>query len=364
METQKMAMPTKTPLISHPPQSFVLKLKSKNTHNDHIFLDKSKSNDKELDVFAAEKYFNEVDNNSPKLVVSKNLQTDHHAKKDELPLDIFGNKPKPAKTTTKSIRSESSWNSRCSLLQTVPKNQQPKRINKKSFFACNNCSCVGKKSVDVDKNKTGHFVTDYGSVKLNEPEHEKIKPGPHFTFPIFNRDQPGKIKTRVEEKDIIFTKRSKSLKVFDGPENRELGSGLEKKLAMMTWTIPSISSEMRDDESDVSDASSDLFEIESLTRNGPHTDPWKGAAASEGCKSPTVMTSYAPSEASVEWSVMTASVADFGELNGSDLNPSNNPGPKKIGSFKEMPRLRTSGILSGCTSKKAIMTKSRDEIKK
>ncbi|KAL3631161.1 hypothetical protein CASFOL_024145 [Castilleja foliolosa] len=367
--TITLISPSNTTLTSHPPEismntrdasfssyldgdeeSFVLKLGSKSTRKDHIFLAKSESDDKELDVFGAEKYFNEPDH-SPKPVVQP--------KKDKLPLEIFKTKPQPAKTKTPSIRSESSWNSRSVLLQTVAKDQQPKRTNKKSFFAkiiCN-CSCADRNSVDLDDadgNKTNRFVTDYGSIKLNEPEQLKIKPGAHFTFPGF-KPKPGD--TRVEENDV--TKRAKSLRMFGGPENGKMCSGLEKKLAMVTWdaiiapeeikTIPSISSEMRGDEDDDSDASSDLFEIESLSRGGAHTNPFH--VTSDGCNSPAATTCYAPSEASVEWSVVTASVADFEELNGSNSNPAR--GPKKNGSVKEMPRLRT-GILSGCMTQKAI----------
>ncbi|CAB4264614.1 unnamed protein product [Prunus armeniaca] len=54
-----------------------------------------------------------------------------------------------------------------------------------------------------------------------------------------------------------------------------------------------------------SDASSDLFEIESLTgKANPFLARQASDAATSGCMTPT--TCYAPSEASIEWSVVTA----------------------------------------------------------
>ncbi|PON57591.1 hypothetical protein PanWU01x14_173110 [Parasponia andersonii] len=59
-----------------------------------------------------------------------------------------------------------------------------------------------------------------------------------------------------------------------------------------------------------SDASSDLFEIDSLTGK---TNPFRARRPSDdtasGCMTPTH--GYAPSEASIQWSVVTASQADF-----------------------------------------------------
>ncbi|KAG6399900.1 hypothetical protein SASPL_141385 [Salvia splendens] len=113
-------------------------------------------------------------------------------------------------------------------------------------------------------------------------------------------------------------------------------------LAMLTWDedfkIPSTSSETHNDTD--SDASSDLFEIESFYIDNPFE--------------PT--TCYdAPS---IEWSVVTASAADFSDsdeasstilmpcIRKSGLNA-------KTASFREMPKIRPS-FLSGCKSQKAV----------
>ena len=70
-----------------------------------------------------------------------------------------------------------------------------------------------------------------------------------------------------------------------------------------------------------SDASSDLFEIESLTGKANPFLARHASDAASGCVTPT--TCYAPSEASVEWSVVTASAADFSVMSDyEELRPS------------------------------------------
>lgn len=408
--------------ISHPPEisknireasfssylegaedAFVLKLggattqglsSSISTPHDHIFLGKNRTDDREIDVFDAEKYFNEGLNHSPK-VGAKNLSSHHQHKKDD-PSEIFVIKEQPP-TAALSIRSESSWNSRSALLHTVPRNQQIRKANKKSFLAsigCN-CYCTDKNSTDIDdyvgqnfsskststglvngKSKQGdktsdHLVkkpqSDYNCVKFDEPELRVNSEG-HFSFPVFNSKTGNQAaKMQLQEKDEAAKR--KSLEVFGSPipENGKNCLSIGKKLTMMTWDaiapgvaeeikIPSISSEMHNDSD--SDASSDLFEIESLSKGNPFLSR-EASDGLSGCITPT--TCYAPSEASIEWSVITASAADFSILSDSEelTSTATMACPKKvglnskIGSFKEIPKLRPS-ILSGCKSQKAV----------
>ncbi|KAK6159966.1 hypothetical protein DH2020_003347 [Rehmannia glutinosa] len=335
-------------------ENFILKLASETTKalnssistpHDHIFLGKNKTDDREIDVFDAQKYFNE-ETHSPTKVVTKNLPTHHQKKDDHHPLEIFAIKEKPSKPKL-SIRSESSWNSRSALLHTVnPKNQQTRKAIKKSFLAsitCN-CSCMDKNSVEID---------DYTPEKSKQGgDHSVIrKPDEgHFSFPVFN-SKSGNQAVKVQLPEINDPVKRKSLEVFGSPilENVKNCSALEKKLTLMTWDaispeeikIPSISSEIMQNDSD-SDASSDLFEIESLSKGNPFLSRQTSLSGPTTC--------YAPSEASIEWSVVTASAADFSVLSDSEDSPC----PKKEGSVNsKIPKLR-SGILSGCKSEKAV----------
>ncbi|KAA8532984.1 hypothetical protein F0562_032899 [Nyssa sinensis] len=123
----------------------------------------------------------------------------------------------------------------------------------------------------------------------------------------------------------------------------------KKTLSMLIWEeteIPERSDRMFNDTG--SDASSDLFEIDSFKSNA---NPF---LASDG------MSCYAPSEASIEWSVVTASAADFSATSDSEelraAATTTNPN-KKVPTAKTMPageiqKWRPS--LLGCKSYKAV----------
>lgn len=337
-------------------ETFVFKLGATNT-SEHSIIRKNKTDDdREIDVFDAQKYFNEGLNPSPQVGTTKNSSIQHLNKDD--PIEIFAIKDRTP-IAALSVRSESSWNSRSSLLHTTinPRNHhQPRKGNRKSFLAtigCN-CSCADKYSVDIDDDKSskstrsrqGDKITsdhnlvrksqsDYTCVRFDEAELRVNSEG-HFSFPVFNsRNHPAKTELKQEE-DEFFSSAIKN--------NGENCLSLEEKLTIMNWDaiappglsddinikIPSISSEMHNDSD--SDASSDLFEIESFSKGNR----------------------YAPSEASVEWSVVTASVADFSVLSDSEEVKPKRVGPNsKTGSSKDTSKARPS-ILSGCKSQKAV----------
>ncbi|KAG6426280.1 hypothetical protein SASPL_110501 [Salvia splendens] len=279
------------------------------TH-DRIFLGKKTSPDKEIDVFDARKYFDEGLHDTPK-ISAKNLPD--HLHQQQLNKDVVQT---AVKEHPLSIRSQSSWNSWSSLLRTAPGSQQQlSKASKKSFLSsigCN-CSCL-----------TTSIISG------------RSKPGNKTNNDLF---------TKREKQEIV--KRSQK-QVFGSPIHIK-GNNCFTLDTMVTWDaitpfsaaeelkIPSISSEMHNDSD--SDASSDLFEIESLCIDNPF-DP---------------TTCYAPSEASIEWSVVTASAADFSLLSDSDDISSTiqKPCAKKTAPFKEMPKIRPS-ILSGCKSQKAV----------
>ncbi|KAL7132862.1 hypothetical protein ABFS83_12G103200 [Erythranthe nasuta] len=305
-------------------ETFVLKLGGGSATQDHNFVGKKKSDDREIDVFDAEKYFNEglTNHATPKAVGAKIL-----SKKDE-PVEIFAGKEKGTKSNgTLSLRSESSSNSRSTLLlQTNPKKQHhlKKPANyKKGFLAtigCN-CSCTDKNSVEIENGKSrqenhknrDHLVrksmSEYTCVRFEESELRVSSEG-HFSFPVFN---------------------SKNGKPQDNGDQ-------ETKIPQISRT---------DNDSD-SDASSDLFEIESLSKGN---SSYLSRQASDGLSCVTPRNCYAPSEASIEWSVVTASAADFSVISDSEeLKYSNS----KTGSKEVVPKVVRPSILSGCKSDKAV----------
>ncbi|XP_047959727.1 protein PHYTOCHROME KINASE SUBSTRATE 1-like [Salvia hispanica] len=284
------------------------------TH-DRIFLGKKKSPDKEIDVFDARKYFDEVLYDTPK-ICTKNHQD--HLHQQQLNKDVVQTavKEHPPPTAALSIRSQSSWNSRSSLLRTAPGSQQQlSKASKKSFLSsigCN-CSCLTT-SIISGRSKSGNKTNNDLFTKREKQEIERRSQKQVFGSPIHIKGN------NCFNLDAVVT--WDAITPFSAAEELK---------------IPSISSEMHNDSD--SDASSDLFEIESLCIDNPF-DP---------------TTCYAPSEASIEWSVVTASAADFSLLSDSDDISSTiqKPCAKKTAPSKEMPKIRPS-ILSGCKSQKAV----------
>ncbi|CDP00326.1 unnamed protein product [Coffea canephora] len=320
---------------------------------DHLHLVSKKAEDTEIDIFSADKYFNEgVEEETPRIADKYSPKLDQ---KMDPPPELDPLKQQTG-SGTPSIRSESSWNSQNALLQNIPRNQLPRKTNKanrRSFLAniaCN-CSCSDKNSVDID--------IPLGENNCNMSANGKQAYG--------KAGKPTKAVEMQRKKEEDDTRRI-SLEVFGSPTERKgkKSSSLERSLNMLTWDaiVPKV------DESEVqassrgmyndtdSDASSDLFEIESFS-----TNPSQYLTRQASNNSMTRTTCYAPSEASIEWSVATASAADFSVMsdteelrstttkanprgNGMALNGRSTP-------VREMPK-RRSGILSGCYSQKAV----------
>lgn len=371
---------------------------------DHLHLVTKKAEDTEIDIFSADKYFSErVDDETPRI-------PNKHSPKFERKMD-----PPPESNAVKqqnrqgtpSIRSESSWNSQNALLRNIQRNQQQpqktNKINRKSFLAnigCN-CSCGDKNSVDIDNpvsestsNRRVNGKPDYNKarqptkpvdlVSLNESQTSTwiredshcsksdqlgigLSTEGHFRFPDSNLKKTGDTLLEMQRKGEEDDTARKSLEVFGSPIQRKgkKSLSLERSLNMLSWDaivakvdeieIPASSNGMYNDAD--SDASSDLFEIESFS-----TNPGQYLTRQGSTNSITPTTCYAPSEASIEWSVVTASAADFSVMSDSEelrttttkanrhglsINGRTTPGRG------EMPK-RRSGILSGCYSQKAV----------
>ncbi|TQD78256.1 hypothetical protein C1H46_036201 [Malus baccata] len=387
-------------------ESFVRKLadqaskdQQQHNNNNHLGTKKEAADDEEIGVFGAEKYFNGVMDEETSVTSSKSgssSSTKKYDHKKDKPVSMDHMKIR-VQSGTPSVRSESSLNSQSALLRSASRN--PYRTNtskghiqRKNFFASLGCKCVcsDKNSVDVDEHvgeisfkknnhgaNTGCTITpinhkppdvvdivDEVIVDMKKSEKlEKLGVGLGrencFTFPT-SKSGAGSLPAKMlpfQQAEEEAEKVRKSLEVFGSPvfEKRNKSFALEKKLKMLPWDeFPANSGRVIYNNESDSDASSDLFEIESLTGKA---NPFLARQASDaGCVTPT--NCYAPSEASIEWSVVTASVADISMM--SDFEDHQRPAKMapnstnaKARMTKEIPRHR-SGALLGCKSQKSV----------
>ncbi|KAJ9677399.1 hypothetical protein PVL29_022400 [Vitis rotundifolia] len=359
----------------------------------------------ELSVFGAEKYFNmKMDDGRRRLTTSSSLK---HRQIKEDRADLHCTKPK-IRPGTPSASSEASWNSHAALLPRLLRNPSPskqRKANAKMIFAGFGCngSCSDKKSVYVDTNAEPggvHGKEIRKKVAQNDPNplmldrtrlsqpgfpvkneiHSRsfdkasigFKREEYFGYPIINSGLES-----LTVKGELVNKRAeeegrKSLEVFGSHmlKKGDVATNLERKLSVLTWdaipkvqTVPTTSEGTGMYEDNESDASSDLFEIENLSGSA---HPLFNRQASDGMSS---CTRYEPSEASIEWSVVTASAADFSVTsdfdekkqvesteNSREMNFASTPTrPSKTKSSvgKEAQRSRPTGLL-GCRSDKAV----------
>ncbi|XP_027360759.1 protein PHYTOCHROME KINASE SUBSTRATE 2-like [Abrus precatorius] len=375
---------------------------------DPLYQGVKKEDDGEIEVFEAEKYFNGEDMESPQIFVYNDANK-YQCQKDE----------KTARETRKykvqwgtpSVLSESSLNSQSAMLKSSMKNSSRNMKNKlqrMSFLAGLGCKCYcsDKNSVDISDhageisfNKNATYDVVHGrtknvfnadpdakhSVKMIKPHSEllinrdvyfhkpeKLGVGMNrensLAFPTLNSSSGNQlVKMQLQQVE----KPRKSLEVFGSPimDSRCKSLSFDKRLTRTSWDAApkmeetDLSANSGGNYNDAeSDASSDLFEIESLTgkSNSFIAKPTSNVVSS--CASPT--TCYAPSEASIEWSVVTASALEYSAMSDYDdqrsiattRSPirtslvSSNAKPKVI---KEMQK-RHPTMLLGCKSQKAI----------
>lgn len=316
------------------------------TPSDHRYPIRNKPDEgEEIGVFGAEKYFKgeiEVGDNQNSL---KFIDTDE--KIIEFDRSFSGNqRSDQIRMQTPSIRSNGSLNSRSELISR-PKQPSRKLENgskTKNFFASFHCNCINKKSTQINEKK---FIqskphnfdtkTDHFSTKLAP----KTVRNDYFSFPVLNSTEP----------NSNFGSENLAGKVVRDNSNNNGQLSLGRKLSLLhDWDV-SIpvedemyipSSGMYNNDID-SDSSSDLFEIESFSTTGNSSFLAHRKSESK-C--------YAPSEVSVDWSVVTASAADFdgGDGGGGWRDSSGNIPVKEI----KYEAKKRPGILSGCKSYKAV----------
>lgn len=321
----------------------------------------------EIGIFGADKYFNVKMENKLQNPIEGRMQpsyrNDHSFSKKELV------KPRLSEVAT-SACTESSWNSQVELLPprdhgNSSRTNKPKRTNGRrgNFFKGFGCRGPCRGSREESK----QMVSD-------SPKNPTsgLKSQDQFAFPILNvkngHNNPDLSKKLCDEpRNSIEVFGSQIVKKGD-EMNQMIAKNLERKLSMLTWdaipkkshrNIPTTKTTIGPVEEALSDASSDLFEIETLSGVGlPYLNVPPTADDASGCMTPTTL--YEPSEVSIEWSVMTASVvndfsfaSDFddrsttGDLNliSGSKNSIGKEGHKNKGS---------SGFLVGCKSQKAV----------
>ncbi|CAN8293574.1 unnamed protein product [Cochlearia groenlandica] len=322
---------------------------------DVVGISKKASEDLEISVFGAEKYFNgDMDTDqSPRLVSPLS--------NPEVSIErIFVGPKQSSKNSSKtpSLRSESSWNSQSLLLQnkldmkkiksspSYNSYLQDKVSNKKSFLANLGCKCVCSNwnSVDVVEEKRKSSAL------------KKIK-----TQLSFSANLSSEMKIQQQHQEAMLEQR-KSLEIFGSPL-------LDKRIIQkkkFPWEYSakaeehgfSVKHQQEEEDGSVSDLSSDLFEIESVTGKAK---PFLERQGSNESESPN---GYAPSEVSIAWSVVTASVADYSVMSECATSPVKNRSfqipriPMTAKSNRETaPQRRKSssgGLLLGCKSHKAV----------
>ncbi|CAN8272678.1 unnamed protein product [Cochlearia groenlandica] len=315
--------------------------------NKEDLVDKTKrvkkaSQDPEIGVFGAEKYFNgDMDSDQSSSVLSLT--------NPEVERFIVDSKYSPKQSIgTQSVLSESSLNSQSILLHTT--SLQDKKANsgqiqkvstsKKSFLKklrCR-CACSDGKSVDIDSKISVKRSSD---PDINVSATRKIENQMDSSVSI------SKDLIKIQNQEEVILQR-KSLEVFRSPVNTDKNRIVVHKKLTKT-----------EEEDTKSDTSSDLFEIDSLTSK---PKPFLARQGSDPSASPTC---YAPSEVSVEWSIVTASAAGFSVMSECATSPIRKNPSSRIhrnpNNNDKSPHIRRktsssigTGLLMSCKSNKSI----------
>ncbi|KAL6969589.1 hypothetical protein U1Q18_029301 [Sarracenia purpurea var. burkii] len=414
ISTDRHRDPIVSSYLSSSEKSFIRKLADS---MDHLHLGrKKKGEDREIGVFGAEKYFNAAvggEDDGRRVVAAGNGGISY-----QLGIDKSVVKPKN-QPGTPSVRSESSWNSQIALLQqNVPRSIPPRRKttkkrhgNGKSLFSSlgsSSCSCNGQNSVDTSAEygagETNSTISRAPIKVAKEPTTQNVPPETinssrnksrminpwvmeeiHckknnesaglgllireecFSFPILNSTAGNPaVKVHVQEQEEDDEELRKSLEVFGPPILDRKGKSFERRPAVSLWESKSRTKELEIPvnsdgmcDGDESDGSSDLFEIDSFTNNGGN---YPSLPVPDGMSRSSCVT---PIEASIEWSVVTASAVEISAMSDSeDLTSSaavagakerkmGLNGGGSSGAGKEMEK-RRAGILMSCKSYKGV----------
>lgn len=338
-------------------------------HNEYI-------EDSEISIFDARKYFNEGQEQNDATNKSRNnLPTIVEARRSSFSsIDGFSRNYRTRSFhATPTASSEASWNSQTGLLSIPPgsvavslRNPTLTADKKRgsNWFFGRKCPCAGKKSVQVEENVSqpqtpsrsndSDLKCSIGNIiqkapqKLEHSAGSVISPVNHsiavnssrrvfgegagFSFPILNASTP--VKKIVPKATKEDDPPRESLDVFRQPD--------EYRDRRFTFPASPKSRMTAIDDDVASDASSDLFEIESFStqttsypmyhrRDSLDDDvssfnPRRmyGRRSLDGSMTPSIAPTecYEPSEASIDWSVTTAEGFDRGSLTNFSISAS------------------------------------------
>ncbi|KAF7134214.1 hypothetical protein RHSIM_Rhsim08G0155700 [Rhododendron simsii] len=304
----------------------------------------------EIGVFGAEKYFNmKMDYyQTPKALIDHKSRTMIEQEKPKL------------RAATPSVTSDASSNSQAALLPTFSENRpriKPKTGFGKSCFTGFGCNvpCLDKKSVRINER------VEYGMVQRRDVGKDSFR----FASPVvFDGTKDSSQSRLIQVPDSVIENFTigkhledarKSIEVFGSQQvtNKkcDITTNLERKLAMLSWDaipkskniVPTLGSGTGPIDDIQSDASSDLFEIET---GHPLLTILQLQATQDQ------ISTYEPSEASIEWSVVTASAADYDEK--MSIGGETRAAKTKNVVKKEGQKVRSGAGLLGCKSQKAV----------
>ncbi|KZV28136.1 protein PHYTOCHROME KINASE SUBSTRATE 3-like [Dorcoceras hygrometricum] len=332
--------------------------------------------DGEISVFGADRYFN------MKLEYPSGLKREFNKNVPENLPRVSSN----AVQETRSLVSEtSSWNSQTAMLRNLRRNDsqtKPKKSSSWRIFPGFGCQvpCFDKKNVKINDQTIPHDIT-FKTSKASRTGSDRISG--HVTAIPNQESQKNFIVDKIKIEEEKLEEARNSIEVFGSSisSKGDIATNLERKLSMLTWdAIPEMKSHLNnippastytigtstiicDDMA--SDASSDLFEIENIS--GCINQILSSKTDQDdvvSCRmSPT--SHYAPSEASIQWSVVTASAADYSSIlsdteercvsiSGDMVSRNSNMNPRNgNGGGKEAQKIRPGGLL-GCKSHKSV----------
>ncbi|CBI31176.3 unnamed protein product, partial [Vitis vinifera] len=320
--------------------------------------------DSEISIFDAQKYFNE----------SSEHQQRESKRVAPVGAEHCENYRARSFHATPTASSEASWNSQTGLLCNPPGTigvsvrsigSEKKNVSGRKWFFGRKCPCSGKKAVEIQEKVPPKFPPAT-HLPSNQLARRVLASGTGFSFPILSQAPPVK---------LVFTSARNPIPLEDPPRDsleifRPSDDCISRKstdsIAPRIFASNPAAAERRSftfsaspksrgtamDDDVASDASSDLFEIESFTTQTTTTtttatnypildEPATPSVAPTEC--------YEPSEASIDWSVTTAEGFD----RGSELQRLGN------GGFNDNDgggggRRRGNGMLMSCRCEKAV----------